>query len=58
MKRVKLYYIVAYPEKGSKGLHLEYNIEMTEDELKKFIDDFETKNKCEVNAHYGYMDKI
>jgi len=57
MKRVKLYYMVAYPERGAKGLHLELNLEMTEDEMKKYVSDFETKNKCECNYHFGYLEK-
>lgn len=57
MKRVKLYYIVAYPERGSKGLHIEIQQEMTEDEMIKYIAEFEAKNKCECNYHYGYLDK-
>ena len=57
MKRVKLYYIVAYPDKGAKGVHIELNIEMTEDEMKQYVIDFEQKNRCECNYHYGYLEK-
>ena len=49
--------MVAYPERGAKGLHLELNIEMTEDEMVKYVSDFETKNKCECNYHFGYLEK-
>jgi pentose-5-phosphate-3-epimerase len=57
MKRVRLNYIVAFAEKGAKGIRIEIEKEMTYDEMLKYVSDFETKNKCELNYHYAFLEK-
>ena len=57
MKRVRLNYIVAFVDKGSGGVRIEIEKEMTYDEMIKYVSDFEIKNKCELNYHYGYLEK-
>jgi len=58
MKRVRLDYLVAFAEVGANGIHVEINLEMTYNEMIAYVSEFERKNKCECNYHFGYLDKF
>lgn len=56
-KRVMLHYIVAFYKNGEKEIKIDLNKEFKFCDMIDFIYEYEIKNECKLNYHYGFLEK-